>query len=66
LASLRDKTMSSKDLNEMASIFRGATIESIEKAGDSGATVEVKLGPPRGAEYITVLNEDGSWKVQAF
>ncbi len=66
LKPLKDKTASSKMLDELASMFRGATIESVDKPADTGAIVKVKLKPPRREEQIFVYKEEGCWKLQEF
>ncbi|MDP2898587.1 MAG: hypothetical protein Q8Q12_18775 [bacterium] len=67
LASLRDKTMSSKDLNELASLFRGATIKSTDQRG-STAFVELNTKSSRATEIVVIVDDekDRRWKVQSF
>jgi len=67
LASLRDKTMSSKDLNELASLFRGATIKSTDQR-ESTAFVELNTKSSRATEIVVIVDDekDRRWKVQSF
>jgi hypothetical protein len=66
LKPLKDKTASSKMLDELSGMFRGATVESVDKPAATGAIVKVKLKSPRLEEQISVFKEEGCWKVQEF
>jgi hypothetical protein len=68
LVPLRNRTASSKDLDELANLFREATIKSTDKK-DSTAFVELNLKSSRKTETIIVIiddERDRRWKIQSF
>ena len=63
---VRQKTLEQKDLEEIRDTFRDGSITAvyIEDDGEM-ATVEVKLpNLDRGFETLTMIIEDGNWKIE--
>ncbi len=62
---IREKTVSREELDEFVSIFKGATIIATKEKGNS-ASVGVKFIGDRGQESLSLVKENGQWKIVEF
>ena len=63
-----DGSVSDKDMDGLAKMFKGATITgATTKVAAGTASVEVKLpGHPRGKETLNLVKEGDAWKIVGF
>lgn len=62
---IREKTVSREDLDGLFALFNGATVTTAKEKGNS-ASVGVKFTGDRGQETLSLVKENGQWKIVEF